>query len=293
MSKRIAIILAALLLAACGAKKPDTLIGYAEADYLYLGAQDPGVVKTLSVSEGDKVAAGAALFRLDTARATLNVDEATARAASAAAQSADNGALDQQVKEAEAALALAEQTFNRSAKLLKDGYVTRARYDADAANLKAAKARLDAARAQRTAGQGQSQSATAAAALAEKRRADMEVTAPDAGTIERIYHRPGEVVGAGEPVVALLPPKNIKIKFFAAQAMLPNLDVGKEISFTCDGCSTPRSAKVSYIATEPQFTPPVIYSLEERSKLVFLVEARPEDPTGIRPGLPVTIEPIK
>jgi len=293
MSKRIAIIFAALLLAACGAKKPETLIGYAEADYLYLGAQDPGVVKTLSVSEGDKVAAGAALFRLDTARATLNVDEATARAASAAAQSADNGALDQQVKEAEAALALAEQTFRRSAKLLKDGYVTRARFDADAANLKAAKARLDAARAQRTAGQGQSQSATAAAALAEKRRADMEVTAPDAGTIERIYHRPGEVVGAGEPIVALLPPKNIKIKFFAPQAMLAKLDVGKKISFTCDGCSAPRSAKVSYIATEPQFTPPVIYSLEGRAKLVFLVEARPDDPTGIRPGLPVTIEPIK
>jgi len=293
MSTRIAIIFAALLLAACGAKKPETLIGYAEADYLYLGAQDPGVVKTLSVSEGDKVAAGAALFRLDTARAMLNVDEATARAASAAAQSADNGALDQQVKEAEAALALAEQTFGRSAKLLKDGYVTRARYDADAANLKAAKARLDAARALRAAGQGQSQSATAAAALAEKRRADMEVTAPDAGTVERIYHRPGEVVSAGEPVVALLPPKNIKIKFFAPQAMLAKLDVGKEISFTCDGCSAPRSAKVSYIATEPQFTPPVIYSLEERAKLVFLIEARPADPTGIRPGLPVTIEPIK
>jgi hypothetical protein len=95
-----------------------------------------------------------------------------------------------------------------------------------------------------------------------------------AGTIEQIFHRQGEVVAAGQPIVALLPPENLKVRFFAPEALLAQLRVGETVSIGCDGCEQPVAATISFIAREPQFTPPVIYSLDQREKLVFLVEAR-------------------
>jgi len=99
----------------------------------------------------------------------------------------------------------------------------------------------------------------------------------------------GKVVPAGQPIVALLTPENMKVRFFAPQAMLSRLPVGARVMVSCDGCGAPLPAVVSYVAREPQFTPPVIYSLEEREKLVFLVEARFSEETPIRPGMPVDV----
>jgi HlyD family secretion protein len=118
---------------------------------------------------------------------------------------------------------------------------------------------------------------------------DLEGSAPAAGTIERIYHRAGEVVAAGQPIVALLPPENMKVRFFAPEAMLSQFPVGARVLVSCDGCAAPVEATVSYVAREPQFTPPVIYSLDQRQKLVFLVEARLATPGPIRPGMPVDV----
>jgi HlyD family secretion protein len=288
--KRLALI-GFLLLAACGREAPSTLTGYVEAELLYIAPQDAGIVSTLNVREGDRVAAGAALFALDPARLSIAAEQAAAAAESAAARAEEDGAMAQQIAEAEAALRLAEQTFRRSRDLVKDGAVPREKYDADAATLASAKARLDRARAERDAMQGEFQSMSAAARLAARRLADLSTAAPAAGVIERIYRRPGEVVAAGEPVVALLPPENMKLRFFAPETMLATMQVGATVAFSCDGCAQSRTAKISYVATEPQFTPPVIYSIGEREKLVFLIEARPDDTTGLRPGLPVMIEP--
>ncbi len=288
--KRAALI-GLLLLAACGREEPSALTGYVEAELLYIAPQDAGVVSTLNVREGDRVAAGAALFALDPARLSIAAEQAAAAAESAEARADDDGAMAQQIAEAEAALRLAEQTFRRSRDLVKDGAVPREKYDADAAALSSAKARLDRMRAERDAMQGEFQSMSAAARLAARRLADLSTAAPAAGVIERIYRRPGEVVAAGEPVVALLPPENMKLRFFAPETMLAKMQIGAAISFSCDGCAKDRTAKISYVATEPQFTPPVIYSIGEREKLVFLIEARPDDTNGLRPGLPVTIAP--
>ncbi len=285
------VLIGLLLLAACGRDAPSVLTGYVEAELLYLAPQDAGVVSTLSVREGDRVAAGATLFALDPERMSIAAEQAAAAAESAEARADDDGAMAQQIAEAEAALRLAEQTFRRSRDLVKDGAVPREKYDADAAALASAKARLDRARAERDAMLGEFQSVNAAARLAARRLADLSTAAPAAGVIERIYRRPGEVVAAGEPVVALLPPENMKLRFFAPEPMLSKMQVGATVAFSCDGCAQGRTAKISYVATEPQFTPPVIYSIGEREKLVFLIEARPDDPTGLRPGLPVTIEP--
>jgi HlyD family secretion protein len=135
----------------------------------------------------------------------------------------------------------------------------------------------------------QAAAAGAETGLAQERLEDLAGTAPLAGTIQQIFRRQGEVVAAGQPIASLLTPENMKVRFFAPEAMLARLPVGARVIVSCDGCAQPVEARVSFVATEPQFTPPVIYSLDQREKLVFLVEARFDGATPIRPGMPVDL----
>ena len=109
------------------------------------------------------------------------------------------------------------------------------------------------------------------------------------GSVEQIYYRAGEMVPAGKPVVALLPPGNLKLRFFVGEAVLPRIKLGDSVKVQCDGCAGDLTATVSFIARASEFTPPVIYSTEERAKLVFMVEARPQRPDELRVGQPVSI----
>jgi HlyD family secretion protein len=270
--KRSLILLLTLLLAACGARETDVLQGYGEADYIYLSSQETGVVRELLVREGDAVEAGTPVFTLDRARLQYNAQSAGAQAAAANAA----------IRSAEADARLAQTNFARSTELFNRGFYSRARYDADRAQRDAANARL--AQVRREAG-----AASAATGLAEERLSDTSGAAPVAGIIQQIYHRAGEVVPAGQPVAALLAPSNMKVRFFAPQNMLPRLAVGARLSISCDDCGAPIPATVSFVASEPQFTPPVIYSMDQREKLVFLVEARLDNASAIRPGMPVDI----
>lgn len=270
--KRFVAIAFALLAAACGREASDALQGYGEADYIYLASQEAGVVRELHVREGDSVEAGAQVFALDPARLEYNAE--SARAQTSAAEAA--------VRTAQAEALLAARNFDRGAQLYERGFYPRAALDADRAARDAANARL--AQVRREAG-----AASANTALARERLSDTSGVAPAAGTIEQIYRRPGEVVPAGQPIAALLTPANMKVRFFAPQAMLAQFPVGARVSVSCDGCDEPVAATVSFVATEPQFTPPVIYSLDQREKLVFLVEARLDAPGPIRPGMPVDV----
>jgi HlyD family secretion protein len=96
------------------------------------------------------------------------------------------------------------------------------------------------------------------------------------------------MVPAGRPVLSILPPGNIKVRFFVGEPMLPKVTLGDTVEVTCDGCK-PVMAKVSFIARAAEYTPPVIYSLEERNKLVFMIEARTDAPDGLRVGQPVSV----
>ena len=279
----------ALTLAACGADETGVLPGYVESDALMMAAEDGGRVSEVLVREGDEVAAGAPLFRLDPARAEYSAKEAASSAAAMEERAAREGALAQAVAEAEAQLRYAGLTLERSKSLYAEKVVAKARLDADRAAYDAAKARLEGARAEEAAAKGEWGAASAGEDLARRRLSDTEVFAPAAGTIERIYRRPGEVIAPGEPVLALLPPENVKIRFYAPETSLATLKIGADIAFACDACPGEMTARISFIAREPQFTPPLIYSLEERAKLVFLVEARPEAPENLRPGLPVSV----
>lgn len=288
MNRALALCIA-FFVVACSRADEGTLAGYVEADLLYLAPQDAGVVLSLAAREGDRVAAGATVFTIDPARASLVAAQSAATAQGLAARVADNGALDEQIAEAAADLSLAMKSLARSKALVADGAVSREKFDQDAAAVAAAQARVDRVRAERAAMMRDWDAANAATRLAERRLEDLSVVAPAAGVIERIYRRPGEVAAAGEPVVALLAPENVKIRFFAPQALLSSLPPGARVTIACDGCPQAQGATISFVAREPQFTPPVIYSREQRDTLVFLVEARPDEPARLRPGMPVTV----
>ena len=113
---------------------------------------------------------------------------------------------------------------------------------------------------------------------------------PPSPTLEPIYLPPGQILNPCAPVLPLLPPHPINIRFFVPEPSLAAFAVGRQVALSCDGCPDGLTATITYVAAEPQFTPPVIYSLEERAKLVFLAEARPDRPEAIRPGLPVDVE---
>ena len=162
----------------------------------------------------------------------------------------------------------AQQSFDRAKELLKAAAGTQKTYDDAEASLRQSKANLE---------------------WSQTRLARRNAYSPSEATVEQIYYRPGETVPAGRPVVALLPPANLKLRFFAPQAVLPEIKYGQTVGVSCDGCEKGLTAKVSFIARSAEFTPPVIYSQEERAKLVFLIEARPEHPEKFRVGQPVTV----
>lgn len=162
----------------------------------------------------------------------------------------------------------AQQAFDRARELLKSSAGTQKAYDDAEAALRQAKANLE---------------------WAQTRLMRRNAYSPGEATVEQIYYRPGETVPAGRPVVALLPPGNLKIRFFAPQAVLPELKHGDSVGISCDGCEKGLTANISFIARSAEYTPPVIYSMEERAKLVFLIEARPEQPEKLRVGQPVTV----
>jgi HlyD family secretion protein len=123
----------------------------------------------------------------------------------------------------------------------------------------------------------------------QTRLARRKVASPVEGTIEQVYYRVGELVPAGRPVVAVLPPGNLKVRFYVDEARLPAMKIGDCVNVECDGCGNDIAAKISFIARSSEFTPPVIYSLEERHKLVYLIEALPNEPQRLRVGQPVTV----
>jgi HlyD family secretion protein len=120
-------------------------------------------------------------------------------------------------------------------------------------------------------------------------------SAPMNAFVHDTLYRGGEWVAAGNPVVELLPPTNIKVRFFVPQAALPRIKPGQTVSVTFDGGPHAYSATVNYISTQAEFTPPVIYSRENRAKLVFMIEAKfsPADAADLRPGQPVDVEIVQ
>jgi HlyD family secretion protein len=170
---------------------------------------------------------------------------------------------------AEAALTNAKQAFERAQQLLRTASGTQREFDTTQAAYRQAEAQLASARTR-----------------LDRRK----LASPVTGIIQQVYYRPGETVPASRPIIAVLPPGNIKVRFFIPERMLARIAIGDEVRVSCDGCATSITAPVTFISRNAEFTPPVIYSLEERAKLVYLVEARPAQTETLRVGQPVSVE---
>jgi HlyD family secretion protein len=199
---------------------------------------------------------------------TLSVSEGMQVAAGAPLFTVDAELQKADLAVAEASVTNARQSFERAQTLLKSSAGTQKNFEDTQMTLRSAEARLASART---------------------RLARRNISSPVSGAVQQIYFRPGEVVPAGRPVVSILPPGNIKVRFFVAEAVLPRIALGEAVAIHCDGCAESIPARISFISRTSEFTPPVIYSQEERSKLVFLVEARTERPENLRVGQPVSV----
>jgi HlyD family secretion protein len=317
MNRNIAALLAVLsclVVSGCNDSKQQVFQGWVEADLIFVGPDEAGRVESLAVREGDQVEAGMPLFAVDSDLQTADVHTANAQVAEARARLArlesaqqrreEIAVLEAQERRAQSAVGLSGAELERVQTLFnRGGIASQAQLDIAKANAERDRAALEEVRRQITVARMASRDEDIAAArqslaAAEARRAAADtkyarrrLKAPVAGSVQQVYYRPGEMVPAGRPVLALLPPGNIKVRFFVGETMLPTLKYGDTINVGCDGCQPGITAKISFISRASEFTPPVIYSLEERNKLVFLIEARTERPDMLRVGQPVSVTP--
>jgi HlyD family secretion protein len=309
----IAAIAAIATLSACSGGTPGTYQGYVEGEFVHVGSGVAGRLERLVVQRGQNVEANAPLFELESMQEDAAVKQAEEALAAAEAQLADMGTgrrtaevdvVRAQLEQATAAERQSASQLTRDTASLEAGGISRmqleasrAKHDVDAARVRELRGQLEVAELsgrpeQIRAQESQVAAARAAAEQTRWRLEQTQMTAPQGGVIVDTLFRDGEWVPAGSPVVRMLPPGNVKVRFFVPQPELSLVPIGQRVRILCDGC-TPAEvvATVSYLATEPEFTPPIIYSNETRSKLVYMVEARPEPQDGLslRPGQPVEV----
>jgi HlyD family secretion protein len=308
----LAVATSLLALTACKPATNHGWSGYVEGEYLYLAVPIAGRIESLSVAAGQQVKQGAPLFSLDKELEDASHDEAAARALSTKAQTAnaDKGkrreeiAVTQaQLANAQAQAALARSDLARQQQLLAQGFISKARIDDAHTAVKLTQARVDelnaALRVASLPARVDERSALLAAASAADqvvrqarwRSGQKSLAAPQAGLVAEVFFRPGEYVAAGQPVISLLPPENIKLRFFVPESELGGITTGQAVQINCDACPAPIAAHITRIASQAEYTPPVIYSNAQRARLVFMVEARPDQGTTLQlhPGQPVEV----
>jgi len=288
-------------------------LGYAEGETVMIAAPQAGRITARPVDKGGKIKKGDIVFSLDTEIAAAEVERNKAVVRTAEAQLANllsgkrGPELEQiraQRREAEAGLALAKAELLRAMSLTTSGTGSRTSLDQAQASVSQYQARIDQFSASEAAGKLAAREAEIEAARAKvsealasfqqarTKLADLAPQSPLDAMVENTFFDVGEWVGAGQPVVSLLPPNAVTLRYFVPEAALAKAQPGTSIHFTCDGCGPEKTATITHVETSPEFTPPVIYSQGARAKLVFLVEARPDaiDPL-LRPGLPIEVSP--
>jgi HlyD family secretion protein len=289
--------IAALALLACSNDRPATYQGYVEGEYVHVAPAVGGRLDKLLVQRGQTIEAKAPLFQLEADAETAARQQADEQLKVAQAQLADLklGRRKTEVDVASAQLAQAVVAEAQAAQQLgRDD--ARANHAIKAARVRELSGQVAVSRLPARDDQIRAQDAQVAAARAvlsqSSWRLDQKrVAATQGGLVVDTLYREGEWVAAGAPVVRLLPPANLKVRFFVPETVVGAIKPGRKVVVRCDGCAADIPALVSTIADGPEFTPPVIYSNETRAKLVFMVEARPaaEHAPSLRPGQPVTV----
>lgn len=311
MSFICAIPIVAGLFSACAGDGP-LAVGYVEGEYVLVAPIETAQIVELAVRRGDRVTAGAPLARLEKRDAEIAVAQAAAGLAQAERQLAnlkegrrpeEIASIAASLRSAEAQATEAERVLQRQADLLKQGISTQASYDsaATAVELNRAKvseleanlavAKLPARVNEIKAAQAAVDQAGAVLESAEWRLAKRVLSIPQSGVVSDIIRNTGEVAGPQAPVLSVLPDDALKLRVYVPETALSRIAVGRVLSVRCDGCGEGMEATVSYVSPDPEFTPPVIYSLENRQKLVYLVEARPHaDAWALAPGQIVDVD---
>ena len=269
-----AALLFALLLASCGQKQDNAWLGYGEGDYAFVSAPQAGWMTGLAIERGHTVHKGDLLFTLDATGQQASRDQAEATLQQAKAS----------LTQEEANLRYMQTEFARQTRLMQAHAGTQQALDQAENNAKQSTARITQMRAQ--IGQMEASLSGAAYSLSQRR-----IVALTEGPVEDIYYRPGEYVPASSNVVSILPPANVYVRFFVPETQLAKVHLGHKVRITCDGCK-PMVATVTFIASQEEYTPPVIFSVGNREKLVFKVEARAPGGVPIHPGQPVDVRPL-
>lgn len=290
----------------------NTVQGYVEAEFVYISAPAPGRLETLFVQRGGQVKAGDPLFQLENIPEKASRDETRLRLAQIRAQVADAkkgkrpteiGASTAQLNLARTALQLSEKELARQERLLRAKVVPlqdvdrlRSVRDQDrqrVAQLEAelGTARLGSRRDQIVAAEASARSQEATVTRSEWDLAQKRQSAPAAGVVFDTLYRTGEWIAAGRPIVVLLPPQNIKVRTFVPEALVSAIHLGDKVKVTVDGGRAPFSGTVNFISPQAEFTPPVIYSRENRQKLVYMVELAFDQGSALQlhPGQPVDV----
>ncbi|HEX3137232.1 MAG TPA: HlyD family efflux transporter periplasmic adaptor subunit [Casimicrobiaceae bacterium] len=293
---RLIALAAGLCLAGCGPPAERALQGYVEGEYVRVAAPFAGTLQKLAVQRGAQVASGAPLFALESdneiaarRQAEQQLQAAEARLANlmTGKRAPEVEMVAEQLRQAQAARELSAANLRRQEALFKSGFISKAalddvrtqlqRDDAAVSQLQAsvATARLPARPDEIRAAEADAAGARQALAQADWRLSQRAVAAPTAAHVSDTYYVVGDWVPAGGVVASLLPAANVKIRFFVPETELGRLKPGQTVNFNCDGCGVPMSATVNFISDRAEFTPPVLYSKENRAKLVYLVEAKP------------------
>jgi HlyD family secretion protein len=299
-----------------GRHRGEHWLGYADADYVKVAPVELGRLISLNVARGDEVAAGAALFSQedtderaarDQARATLDQAKEKLADLEAPGRATEITQAEADVSDARASYQRVERDLARAEATVASGATTLQRVDQLRAQTRSAQAQLESAQAKLaqiadTTGREHEIAAQTAAVTAAEAQLDSaewsldqrQVSAPAAGRVADTYARPGETIAAGTPVVSLLPPENIFFRFYVPETVLARIRQGQKVGIACDSCTKGLQASVSFIATAPEYTPPVIYSEGTRGSLVYMIEARPDakDAALIKPGQPVDVTPL-
>ena len=292
------------LFSACAPALPFAT-GYIEGEYVLVAPVATAQIDHLAVKRGDRVTAGTALVEMERRDAEIALSEATAALAQAESQLANlrEGRRPEEIRVIEATLASAKaqaDEADRAAARLRSladrGAATATQADdaATAATVAHAKvaeaeanlavARLPARPQEIAAAEAAVEGATAARARAEWNLQQRRLTAPAPGTIYDVIRTEGELAGPSAPVLSMLPDGAVKLRLYVPEPAISEITQGSKLAVNCDGCAKGLTATVTYVSDAPEFTPPVIYSLENRQKLVYLIEARPENAPGLKPG---------
>lgn len=301
------------LLPACKPVDDERFQGYVEGEPVLVAAQQSGQLTSLAVRRGDQVKAGTPLFSQDQATEAANVSQAKAQLTQAQAQLAnlatgkrppEIAVIEAQLKDAETKRKLSAAQLARQQSLVAKGFVSvetldevrtqLARDEANIAQMKAqlATARLPAGRSEeRAAAQAQVGAAQAALSQSAIRLEQKSQLSPVTGLVQDTYYRNGEWAGPGQPIVSILPPENIKVRFFVPEVRLNSLQAGQTVAIHCDGCPSPLPATIRFVSSTAEYTPPVLFSEKNRHRLVYLVEAwpQPKDAVRMHPGQPVDV----